>query len=125
MYRRGYLKRVQELCNQYEVLLIFDEIQTGFARTGTNFACQREGVTPDVMCLGKSLGGGVIPISAFITTEEIWDKAFGGMDKCTLHTSTFGGNARACAAGIAAIELMIKENLAEEARAKGAYLLQA
>ncbi len=120
----GYLKRVQELCNQYEVLLIFDEIQTGFARTGTNFACQREGVTPDVMCLGKSLGGGVIPISAFITTEEIWDKAFGGMDKCTLHTSTFGGNARACAAGIAAIELMIKENLAEEARAKGAYLLQ-
>lgn len=120
----GYLKRAQELCNQYEALLIVDEIQTGFARTGTNFACQREGVTPDVMCLGKSLGGGAVPISAFITTEEIWDKAFGGMEKCTLHTSTFGGNARACAAGIAAIELMIKENLAEEAKAKGAYLLQ-
>ncbi len=120
----GYLKRVQELCNQYEALLIVDEIQTGFARTGTNFACQRDGVIPDVMCLGKSLGGGAVPISAFITTEEIWDKAFGGMDKCTLHTSTFGGNARACAAGIAAIELMIKEKLAEETKAKGAYLLQ-
>ncbi len=121
---QGYLSRVRELCTQYEALLIFDEIQTGFARTGANFACQLEGVVPDIMCLGKSLGGGVMPISAFTTTEEIWDKAFGGIDKCALHTSTFGGNARACAAGIASIELMLEEDLAEQARGKGAYLLQ-
>ncbi len=120
----GYLSGVRDLCSRYETLLIFDEIQTGFARTGTTFACQWDSAVPDIMCLGKSLGGGVAPISAFTTTEEIWDEAFGGMEKCALHTSTFGGNARACAAGIAAIELMIKEELAEQARGKGAYLLQ-
>lgn len=65
-----------------------------------------------------------MPISAFTTTEGIWDRAFGGMEKCALHTSTFGGNARACAAGIASIEVMINENLAEQTRGKGAYLLQ-
>ncbi|MDD2555694.1 MAG: aspartate aminotransferase family protein [Syntrophaceticus sp.] len=121
---QGYLKGVRELCDRYDTLLIFDEIQTGFARTGTNFACQWETVVPDIMCLGKSLGGGVMPISAFITTEGIWDSAYGGMEKCSLHTSTFGGNARACAAGIASIEVMINEDLAEQARGKGAYLLQ-
>jgi len=120
----GYLSGVRDLCSRYETLLIFDEIQTGFARTGTTFACQWDSAVPDIMCLGKSLGGGVMPISAFTTTEEIWDEAFGGMEKCALHTSTFGGNARACAAGIAAIELMIKEEFAEQARGKGAYLLQ-
>lgn len=121
---QGYLKEVRELCDRYDTLLIFDEIQTGFGRTGTNFACQWEAVVPDIICLGKSLGGGVMPISAFMTTESIWDSAFGGMEKCSLHTSTFGGNARACAAGIASIEVMINENLAEQARGKGAYLLQ-
>lgn len=120
----GYLKQVRDLCTRYETLLIFDEIQTGFARTGTTFACQWDTVVPDIMCLGKSLGGGVMPISAFTTTEGIWDRAFGGMEKCALHTSTFGGNARACAAGIASIEVMIKEDLAEQTRGKGAYLLQ-
>lgn len=120
----GYLGEVRNLCTRYDTLLIFDEIQTGFARTGTIFACQWDSVVPDIMCLGKSLGGGVMPISAFITTEEIWDRAFGGIEKCMLHTSTFGGNARACAAGIAAIEVMIKEDLAEQTRGKGAYLLQ-
>lgn len=121
---QGYLRQVRDLCTQYETLLIFDEIQTGFARTGTIFACQWDTVVPDIMCLGKSLGGGVMPISAFTTTEAIWDRAFGGVEKCALHTSTFGGNARACAAGIASIEVMIKEDLAEQTRGKGAYLLQ-
>lgn len=120
----GYLEGVRELCTRYEALLIFDEIQTGFARTGTTFACQWDTVVPDIMCLGKSLGGGVMPISAFTTTEQIWDSAFGGIEKCALHTSTFGGNARACAAGIASIEVMMKEDLAEQTRGKGAYLLQ-
>lgn len=120
----GYLNRVREICTQYGTLLIMDEIQTGFARTGTLFACEQEGVVPDIMCLGKSLGGGVIPASAFTTTEDVWDRAFGGPERCTLHTSTFGGNARACAAGIAAIQVMLDEDLASQARKKGAYLLQ-
>lgn len=120
----GYLKRAREICSRYGTLLIIDEIQTGFARTGTLFACEQEGVVPDIMCLGKSLGGGIMPISAFTTTEEIWDRAFGGFERCTLHTSTFGGNARACAAGIAAIQVMLEDKLDAEAREKGAYLMQ-
>lgn len=120
---QGYFSQVRELCTQYETFLIIDEIQTGFARTGTIFACEYEGVIPDIMCLGKSLGGGIMPISAFTTTEEIWDRAFGGPERCALHTSTFGGNARACAAGIAAIEVMLEDDLASQARGKGSYLL--
>lgn len=120
----GYLKGVRELCSKYEALLIIDEIQTGFGRTGTNFACEYEGVVPDILCLAKSLGGGVMPIGAYITTEEIWEQAYGGMDKALLHTSTFGGNAWAAAAGIAAVNLLVKENLAEKAKEKGEYLLK-
>jgi putrescine aminotransferase len=103
--------------------MILDEIQTGFARTGRVFACEYEEVAPDVLCVGKSLGGGEVPISAFITTEKYWNAAFGGFEKCALHTSTFGGNARACAAGIAAIQLMLDQNMAEKAREQGDYLI--
>lgn len=121
---RGFFKQARRLCSQYQTLLIIDEIQTGFGRTGENFACQYEEVVPDVLCLGKSLGGGVAPISAFITTEAIWDKAFGGFERCMLHTSTFGGNARAAAAGITAVELLVGEDLAAQAARKGEYLIQ-
>ena len=117
-----YLKQAKELCAKYGALLILDEIQTGFGRTGKMFACEHDEVTPDVICLAKALGGGVMPISAFVTTDKIWEKAFGGMQKCTLHTSTFGGNTRACAAGIAAIDVLLKENLPEAAAEKGKAL---
>lgn len=120
----GYLSGVRQICSRYGTLLIFDEIQTGFGRTGDMFACQHEGVTPDIMCLAKSLGGGVMPIGAYITTDEIWKKAYGSMEKATLHTSTFGGNTRAAAAGIAALEVLYEENLPEKARESGTYLLQ-
>jgi len=119
----GYLAEARRLCSKYGALLILDEIQTGFGRTGKMFACEHEGITPDVMCLAKTLGGGVAPIGAFITTDEVWQKAFGGIQKCTLHTSTFGGNTRACAAGIAAIQVIVEEKLAEAAAEKGTYLL--
>lgn len=120
----GYLSGVRQICSRYGTLLIFDEIQTGFGRTGDMFACQHEGVTPDIMCLAKSLGGGVMPIGAYITTDEIWKKAYGSMEKATLHTSTFGGNTWAAAAGIASLEVLYEENLPEKARESGTYLLQ-
>lgn len=120
----GYLAEARRLCSKYKTLLIADEIQTGFGRTGKMFACEHEGVAPDVICMAKSLGGGVMPIGAFITTDQIWQKAFGGLEKCTLHTSTFGGNTRACAAGIAAIQTIVEENLVPAAAEKGAYILE-
>ncbi len=119
----GYLAEARRLCSRYGALLIVDEIQTGLGRTGKMFACEYDNIEPDVMCLAKSLGGGAMPIGAFITTDDIWQKAFGGPHKCTLHTSTFGGNTRACAAGIAALQVMVEERLAEAAIEKGGYLM--
>lgn len=119
----GYLKGVRELCDKYDVLLIADEIQTGFGRTGTMFACEHENVVPDIICLAKAIGGGVMPIGAYSTKPEIWEKAYNGMDKALLHTSTFGGNTWASAAAIAAINQIVKQRLWEEARDKGEYML--
>ncbi|MDW7673105.1 MAG: aspartate aminotransferase family protein [Bacillota bacterium] len=119
----GYLSEVRRLCSQYKALMIADEIQTGFGRTGYMFACDEEGVVPDIMCLAKALGGGIMPIGAYITTADIWEKAYSGMDKCTLHTSTFGGNAWACAAGISTIGVLLEENLPAKAKGAGEYLL--
>ena len=120
----GYLKAARELCTRYGALLIADEIQTGLGRTGDMFACGHDGVVPDIMCLAKSLGGGVMPIGACISTEEVWDRAYGGLDRALLHTSTFGGNTRACAAGIASLEVIMEEDLPAQAAQNGSYLLE-
>jgi putrescine aminotransferase len=119
----GYLRKARELCSRYGTLFIADEVQTGFGRTGYMFACEAENVEPDIMCLAKSLGGGMMPMGAYITTDEIWKKAYGGMEKALLHTSTFGGNTMACAAALTAIQVIYEENLVEQAREKGAYFL--
>lgn len=119
----GYLRKAKELCSKYGVLFIADEIQTGFGRTGYWFACESEGVIPDIMCMAKSLSGGIIPIGAYITTEEIWKKAYGTMDRCLLHTSTFGGNTWAAAAGISTIEFIGENSLENEALKKGNYIM--
>lgn len=120
----GYLQRAWELCRHYGTLFIADEVQTGFGRTGYMFACEAEGVEPDIMCLAKSLGGGIMPIGCYITTDEIWKKAYGTLEKALLHTSTFGGNTLACAAALAAIQVIHEENLVERAREMGTYLLE-
>jgi putrescine aminotransferase len=120
----GYIDGVRHLTAQYEALMIDDEVQTGIGRTGAIFAVEHDHVIPDVICTAKSLGGGVMPLAAFTTTEAIWDQAFGGFDRSTLHTSTFGGNSRAMAAGITAIQILVEEDLAGQAREQGAYLLQ-
>lgn len=117
----GFLKGAEELCHRYGSLLIVDEIQTGFGRTGKMFACEYEEVKPDILCLAKSLGGGLMPVGAFVSTEEVWKRAYGGINTCLLHTSTFGGNLLACAAALASIEVLASENLPQKAKEKGFY----
>lgn len=119
----GYLREVRDICSQYGTLLIVDEIQTGFGRTGKIFACEQEKIVPDIMCVAKSFGGGVMPLAAYIAKEKVWKNAYGSKDKATLHTSTFGGNSRAAAAGIVAMEIIWREDLAGQAEEKGNYLL--
>lgn len=121
---KGYLKAALELCHQYQALFIADEIQTGMGRTGHMFACQGEDLVPDILCLAKSLGGGIMPIGAYVTTDEIWQRAYGSIEKATLHTSTFGGNTWAATAAIATIETIYKEDLINGAREKGEYFLK-
>lgn len=121
----GYLKEVEQLCRKFKALLIVDEVQTGIGRTGKLFCCEYEGVKPDIMCLSKSLGGGVIPIGAMITTDKIWKKAYGSLETCLLHSSTFGGNSRACACGIAALNTLISKGLIENAKKQGENLISA
>lgn len=120
---QGYLKAVEALCRRHGTLLIVDEIQTGLGRTGKMFAVEHDNVEPDILCLAKSLGGGIMPIGAVITTQEIWNKAYGGIDKCLLHTSTFGGNTWAAVAGIATLEVIYEEDLPARAAELGDYLM--
>jgi len=116
---KGYLKEAEELCRRHGTLLILDEIQTGFGRTGKMFALEHEGVVPDIVTLSKSMGAGVVPISASVTTPEIWDKAFGESGNFDLTISTFGGNAPACAAAIKTIEIMLRDHIPERAAELG------
>jgi len=108
------------MCDYYGCLLIADEVQTGFGRTGRMFGVEHWNVVPDIMCLGKALGGGVMPLSAFISTPRIWE-IFN--DNPILHSSTFGGNPLACAAGIASIHVTLEEDLPAQAARKGTWLM--
>ncbi|MBO8126352.1 MAG: aspartate aminotransferase family protein [Firmicutes bacterium] len=119
----GYLKAAKKLCQRYGALLILDEIQTGFGRTGKFFAAQWEEVEPDIICLAKSIGAGYLPLGAFGCTDEVWEAAYGGLEKALLHTSTFGGNTAAMAAGLAALEVLVEEDLAGKADELGTYFL--
>ena len=115
-----YLPKARELCTRYGALLIADEIQTGMGRTGTLWGVDHWQVVPDIMCLGKSLGGGVMPLSAFVSTPAIWEAL---IPNPVIHSTTFGGNPIACAAGIAAITVTLEEDLPAQAAAKGDFLL--
>lgn len=119
-----FMTRAKKLCSQHGTLFIADEVQTGLGRTGDLFACQLEDVTPDILCLAKSLGGGLMPVGAYLTTDEIWRKAYGTIDKALLHTSTFGGNTASCAAALKALEITIREKLHLQAREKGSYFIE-
>ena len=115
----GYLTEALRICRKHNVLLIVDEVQTGLGRTGKVLACHHEGVKPDGVILGKALGGGLIPVSAFCAREEVL-----GVFKPGDHGSTFGGNALGAAVGLAALNFLVDEKLSERAATMGAYLLQ-
>ena len=112
---------IREATKHYGVLLIADEVQTGMGRTGKLWGVDHWGIVPDIMALGKSLGGGVMPVSAFCSTEEIWQCMM--YPNPFIHTTTTGGGALACSAAIAAIHVTLRERLWEQAAAKGEYLL--
>jgi len=115
----GYIKEAQKICKQNNVLLMLDEIQTGLGRTGKQFAFQHEDAVPDVLIIGKSLSGGVYPVSAVLA-----DKSIMGVFKPGEHGSTFAGNPLACAVARAAMKVLLEENLAENSAKMGAYLLE-
>ena len=107
----GYLKRIRELCTKYQVLLIADEVATGFGRTGKMFACQHEGVTPDLMAISKGLTGGYMPLAATVTTEEIYKGFLGKYEdfKAFFHGHSYTGNPLGCAVALANLEVFKKE----------------
>ncbi len=115
-----YLQKVREICDAKGTLLIMDEVQTGLGRTGKLFACEHWGVEPDIMCLSKALGGGVMPIGAVVATPEVFEPY---NTNPYLHSSTFGGNPLACTAGYAALKTLIEEGLVERAAELGEYAL--
>ncbi|HON89637.1 MAG TPA: aminotransferase class III-fold pyridoxal phosphate-dependent enzyme, partial [Spirochaetales bacterium] len=110
----GYLTKIRSICTKHNVLMILDEVQTGFCRTGKRFAWQHENARPDIMCLGKALGGGVMPVSAIVADHKVMDVFTPGT-----HGSTFGGNPLASAVAIAALEVLEEEKLDENAERLG------
>ena len=116
----GYLRAARAICDAAGALLILDEIQTGFGRTGLTWACDAEGVSPDLMTLGKALGGGVVPVGAFAARPAVWDVF---QENPYIHTSTFGGSPLACRAAIAAMAVLQEEGIAALCAARGAELL--
>jgi ornithine--oxo-acid transaminase len=115
----GWLAGVRQLCDQHHVLLIVDEVQTGLGRTGAWFAFQHENIRPDGLVLGKALGGGVLPVSAFLGTRELMDVFTPGS-----HGSTFGGNPLAAAVGLVALRVIEDEGLVERSRVMGAHMMK-
>ncbi len=119
MPRDGYLRKAAEICRKSRVLLIADEIQTGFGRTGRMFCYQHEGVEPDLVIVGKALGGGLLPVSAVIGRRDTL-----GLFRPGDHGSTFGGNPLACAAGLAALDVLVEDRLADRSAEMGDYFMK-
>jgi len=115
----GYLRNVREICTENNILLILDEIQTGFCRTGKMFCFQYEAIKPDVLVVGKALGGGMMPISAVLSSKEVMSVLTPGS-----HGSTFGGNPLACAIGAAALDVLIDEKLDQRSAELGSYFMK-
>jgi adenosylmethionine-8-amino-7-oxononanoate aminotransferase len=116
----GFLKRVRQLCTRYNILLIADEVATGFGRTGKMFACEHEDVTPDFLCLAKGITGGYLPLAATLTTDKIY-KAFLGEYKELkqfFHGHTYTGNPLGCAAAIANLKIVKKEKMLQKLKPK-------
>lgn len=114
----GYLKAARKICSENNILLIADEVQTGFARTGKMFACEHENVVPDIFVMGKALGGGIMPVSAIAANSDILNVFDSGS-----HGSTFGGNPLAAAVAIKTLEILKRDNYPDIAKEKGKYFM--
>tara|TARA_Y100000746_G_scaffold56284_1_gene45449 strand:+ start:142 stop:1464 length:1323 start_codon:yes stop_codon:yes gene_type:complete len=115
---KGYLKKIQKLCKKFDILLILDEVATGFGRTGEMFACDHDNVTPDILVLGKGLTGGYLPLSATITTNDIFETFLGEHEelKAFFHGHSYSGNPLACSAAIANLEIFEEEQTIKKAK---------
>lgn len=120
----GYVRALSDICRKNHVLFILDEVATGFGRTGKMFACGHEGVTPDILCLGKGITGGYLPLAATLTTEDVFAAFLGeyGELKSFFHGHTYTGNPLGCAVALANLELFRKEKIIEKMQPKIAYL---
>ncbi|MBI4197315.1 MAG: aspartate aminotransferase family protein [Deltaproteobacteria bacterium] len=119
----GFLKEAERLCKKYGTLMIADEVQTGLGRTGRWFAYEQAGISPDLVCIAKGLSGGFVPIGAILYRREIYRKIFSKMDRCVVHSNTFGKNNLAMACGLSTLQIMQEEKLPERAESLGAQLL--
>lgn len=124
IYPPIYLKRLRELCDRYHVLLIADEIATGFGRTGKMFAFDHAGVSPDIMCISKGLTGGYMPMSITVTTDEIYDAFYSDYNegKAFMHSHTYSGNPLGCSAALAVQQIFREDNILENASIRAGYL---
>ena len=116
----GYLRAVRELCDRHGVLLILDEVATGFGRTGRMFACEHEGVAPDLLCLAKGISGGYLPLAATLASEQIYEGFLGEHEqfRTFFHGHTYTGNPLACAAGLATLDVFREERTLERLQPK-------
>jgi adenosylmethionine-8-amino-7-oxononanoate aminotransferase len=124
MHAPSYLSGLRELCDEFDVHLIADEIAVGFGRTGTMFACEQAGIAPDFLCLSKGLTGGALPLSAVLTTDKVYEAFLGdyAANNAFLHSHTFSGNPVACAAALASLAIFRDEPVLERNRALAAHL---
>jgi adenosylmethionine-8-amino-7-oxononanoate aminotransferase len=120
VHPEGYLREVRELCDRHGVLLICDEVAVGFGRTGTMFACEQEGVSPDLLCVAKGITGGYMPLAATLATEEIYEGFFGEHEdyRTFFHGHTYTGNPLACAAALATLDVFEEERTLDNLQPK-------
>lgn len=118
----SYLQKAVELCREYGTVSVFDEVQTGMGRTGTLWSFQESGANPDIFCIAKSLGGGIMPIGAFVTTRDIYEKSYGAYESCSVCYTTFSGNSLSCTAALKAIEMLSSEKMLSHAKKMSDYL---
>ena len=124
IYPVEYLRKLRALCDAHDVLLIADEIATGFGRTGRLFACERAGITPDLMCLSKGLTGGYMPMSITVVKEKIYDAFYADWSegKAFMHSHTYAGNPLGCSAALAVLDILDEENILERAAETASWL---
>src|SRR5579884_755517 len=118
----NYLRDAQALCRRYGTLFVLDEVQTGLGRTGKFLAAQHFGVDPDIIVLAKALSGGLVPVAAVLMTDEVYESVYDSLKRAIIHTSTYSENSLAMRAGLATLEVLDRENLAERAQVLGEYL---